>query len=165
MHYTFYSSKIIFTPIPFALSIEFEKVFGSVWAINELSLLGFGVGLDEVTRYKQAVISNNDNDTAVSKDSGQLFLQFMVDNVDHNPCTLDGKGALHAMGSCAVATAMNGTFAQVELPKLRRQMKRKVTDVVKNKGIAIYNFIPNKESVLSNTIFKDILQLEQPHLL
>ena len=28
------------------------------------------------------------------------FMQWMADNVDHNPMTIDGKGSLHAIGNC-----------------------------------------------------------------
>ena len=50
-------------PIPFGLAVEMDHVFGSKWLQNELSSLGYSCSSDEVTRYKQCVVSNeNIND-------------------------------------------------------------------------------------------------------
>ena len=44
----------------FELGIEIDKVFGSRWLLTELNRLGFSIGYDEATRYKQSVICNED---------------------------------------------------------------------------------------------------------
>ena len=36
-----------------------DHIFGSKWLINELLQLGFSISYDEVNRYKQSVIENN----------------------------------------------------------------------------------------------------------
>ena len=45
-------------PVPFGLAVQVNHVFGSKWLISQLSRLGFSVGPEEVTRYKQSVVEN-----------------------------------------------------------------------------------------------------------
>ena len=85
-------------PIPFGLAVEMDHVFGSKWLQNELSSLGYSCSSDEVTRYKQCVVSNeNINDFLKVALQGN-FSQWSADNVDHRVCSIDGKGDLHGMG-------------------------------------------------------------------
>ena len=59
-------------PIPFGLAVEIDHVFGSKWLQNELSSLGYSCSSDEVTWYKQCVVSNeNIND----------FLKFVLQGI------------------------------------------------------------------------------------
>ena len=51
--------RSVIPPIPFGVGIEMDHIFGSKWLINKLSRLGFSVSYDEVNRYKQSVIENN----------------------------------------------------------------------------------------------------------
>ena len=51
--------RSVIPPIPIGVGIEMDHIFGSKWLINKLSLLGFSVSYDEVNRYKQSVIENN----------------------------------------------------------------------------------------------------------
>ena len=37
------------------------------------------------------------------------FVQYSADNVDHNTCTIDGKGTFHGMGIISMATHKNDT--------------------------------------------------------
>ena len=52
-------------PIAFGLGVEMD-MFGSHRLIDELSRLGFSVSCDEIKRYKQSVISNDDSVTAIA---------------------------------------------------------------------------------------------------
>ena len=84
-----------------------DHIFGSKWLIKELSRLGFSISYDEVNRYKQSMIENN-NITDMQKDlSEDAFVQYFVDNVDHNACTIDGKGTFHGMGIISMVTHKN----------------------------------------------------------
>ena len=51
------------SPILFAVSVEMDHMFGSKWQLIELSRLRFSVSPDEVTRYEQStVVNENIND-------------------------------------------------------------------------------------------------------
>ena len=75
-----------------------DHIFGSKWLIKKLSRLDFSISYDEVNRYKQSEIENN-NIIDMQKDLPEdAFVQYSADNVDHNTCTIDGKGTFHGMG-------------------------------------------------------------------
>ena len=67
-----------------------DNMFGLRWLIDEQSKLGFSVSYDEMKRYKQSVISNEDSLSATATRRPD-FAQWVADNVDHNISTLDGK--------------------------------------------------------------------------
>lgn len=63
-------SRSCISPVMFGLGIESDKVFGSRWLLTELSRLGFSISYDEVTRYKQFVVTNEN------------VCQFLKDNLN-----------------------------------------------------------------------------------
>ena len=67
-----------------------DNMFGLRWLIDEQSKLGFSVSYDEMKRYKQSVISNEDSLSATVARRPN-FVQWVADNVDHTISTLDGK--------------------------------------------------------------------------
>ena len=69
-------------------------MFGLRWFIYELSKLGFSVSYQEVRRYKQSFVANDDSLNSVVSARPE-FAQWVADNVDHNTATLDGK--IHSM--------------------------------------------------------------------
>ena len=74
-----------------------NHIFGSNCLINELSRLRFSISYDEVNHYKQSVTENN-NVIDVQKDLPEdAFVQYSVENVDHNTCTKDGNRTFHGM--------------------------------------------------------------------
>ena len=74
-----------------------NHIFGSKCLINELSRLRFSISYDEVNHYKQSVTENN-NVIDVQKDLPEdAFVQYSVENVDHNTCTKDGNRTFHGM--------------------------------------------------------------------
>ena len=106
---TIYSTRLrsVIPPIPFGVGIEMDHIFGSKWLINELLQLGFSISYDEVNRYKQSVIENN-NIIDMQNDLPEVaFDQCSVDNVDHSTCTIDGKKTFHGIGIISMATHKN----------------------------------------------------------
>ena len=55
-----------------------------------LSKLGFSVSYQEVRRYKQSVVENDDSLNSMVSAQPE-FAQWVADNIDHNTATLDGK--------------------------------------------------------------------------
>ena len=99
--------RSVIPPIPFGVGIEMDHIFGSKWLINELLQLGFSISYGEGNRYKQSVTENN-NIIDMQNDLPEVaFVQYSVDNVDHNTCTIDGKRTFHGMGIIPMATHKN----------------------------------------------------------
>ena len=94
--------------IPFGLGVEMDNMFGSCWLIDEVSKLGFSVSYQEVRRYKQSVVENDDSLNSMVSARPE-FAQWVADNVDHNTATLDGKNTFHGMGIIA-ASIGNGSL-------------------------------------------------------
>ena len=147
-------------PILFGHAVDLDHVFGSRWVIDEECRLGFCVSSNEVTRFKQSVLTNEDTDTWLSRYLNGTFYHWIADNVDHNSKTLDGKGVLHAMGIVVTATGSRASYR--DLPRVVRQKIAKVDDLVKNKGIPLLSYFKPDISGLSKIIFKPIDELKTP---
>ena len=85
-------------PVQFGLGVMVDHMFGSEELLQILSRLGFCVSYDEVVRFKQSVMQAHTGFSAEPRNLSGAFTQFIADNVDHNVCTLDGKGTFHGMG-------------------------------------------------------------------
>ena len=109
-------------PILFGIATEMDHVFRSKWLVKELNILGFSLNYDEIQRYKQSVIENENLNEFLKSVRQGTFSQWSADNVDHNVKTLDGKGSLHAMG-IIVSTTGEG-LANIDLPGISCQKKK-----------------------------------------
>ena len=81
--------------------------------------------------------------------------------MDQNPAILDGKGYLHAMGIISVLTAQEaeGLATLFTTPTVLRKKREKVTNVRKDKGQPIIQYVNHKETDLSKITFKEFLTL------
>ena len=64
----------------------------------------------------------------------ESFTQWLVDNVDHNFCTIDGKSTLRGVG--IVVSTTPGRRAQ-SLKPISRQKRRAAKEIVKGEEIPI----------------------------
>ena len=80
-------------------------MFGSRWLVDFLSCFGFSCSYDEVKRFNQCALRHDDLMTTQLQGE---FARWSADNVDHNVCTLSGKGSLHAMGNVCSITRQSG---------------------------------------------------------
>ena len=152
----------------FGLGIEEEKVFGSKWLITELNKLGFSISSNEITRYKQSVVFNDDIGDYLKDVMPGSFCHWSADNVDHNILSIDGKGSLYAMGIILSSTSSFSNDS-TNLKPVVRQKLRKADDVIQDKIIPIIPYEPNilglsliklrpmAELFVSNSLPKDIL--------
>ena len=88
----------VIPPLLFGLEVETNHAIGSKTLLIELAKLGYSISYDEIKRYKQSLMKNESTSIATAVTE---FTQFVANNVDHNVCTLDGKGTLHGMGIIA----------------------------------------------------------------
>ena len=152
-------------PVLFGLGVEVDNIFGSKFLLNELCSLGFSVSPDEVLRYKQSVTENESASNFITEYFPGSFTQWMADNADHNAMTIDGKGSMHAMGSICATTCQDGYIPRQNLRPIQRQKRKRANQVIRGKGIPIIAYIPPENSGLSKVFFKNILELQTPHIL
>ena len=75
-------------PILFGIATEMDHVFGSKWLVTELNRLGFSLSYDEIQRYKQSVIENENLNEILKSVRQGTFSQWSAYNVDYNVKTL-----------------------------------------------------------------------------
>ena len=131
-----------------------DNMFGSRWLIDELSKLGFSVSYDEVKRYKQSVVANDDSINKIVAEK-PAFTQWIADNVDHNISTLDGKGTFHGMGIIAASTekAFNVSW------KIPRQKVKRISEITEPLRIPIEQYIQEGRKALASIKFTSVVDL------
>ena len=108
-------------PVLFGLGVQLDHMFGSRWLVNQLFRLGFSISHEEVTRYKQSVLQNEQIEDWIPINASG-FIQWSADNVDHNTVTLDGKNTFHGMGIIASATSTGDNLVPHLEPVLRKNV-------------------------------------------
>lgn len=119
-------------------------LFSLRFLVDTLHSLGFCCSYAEVRKYKYcATISNNhvESDLPVSRN---LVTKYVADNVDHNLCTIDGKGTFHGMGMISIdSTSDNRSEKRIS------RVKVTVEDVKKVGSVEINQYSENLEDNLS----------------
>ena len=146
--------KSIMCPLVFGLGVELEKSFGSKWLVNHLSRLGYCITNEEVLRFKESAIESVD---VKNEDISACFMQWVADNVDHNIVTLTGNGTFHGMGIISITQP---AIQHQQQKVFRFPHRKKVSEVIKNKGIEMHHFIGSSRRGLSNLMLKSIRQLK-----
>ena len=93
--------RVLLAPLQVGLGIQLHHHFASRFLIDSLSRHGFCCSYQEVQRFgKNAAV---DQGTDIPNHTSE-FVQYVVDNVDHNIRTLDGNDTFHGMGIIASVT-------------------------------------------------------------
>jgi len=140
-----------------------DHVFGSRWLVDELSRLGFSVSYDEVNRYKQSIVESESLNSLLAEYLPGAFTQWVADNVDHNVASLDGTGSLHGMGIIAVSTPRNNVPLYATSRVISRKPRVKVTELVKDKGVPILQYISPHVQSLASVLYKPIIEIQMPY--
>ena len=123
--------RSVLCPIPFGLSVQLDKEFGSEWLISHLHKHRFSISPDDVQKYKQSSVVFDGKETAQEIEeadeieetgpsevntTGELdvtndnvFAQWSADNADHNILTLPRKGPFHDMGIISMSDDCSST--------------------------------------------------------
>ena len=95
--------RTIFTPLQVGLTVQMRRQFGSRFLIDPLHRQGFRISCDEVLNYEGSAASSGMSlPLAISEND--FFMQAIVDNVDHNMQTIDGKNTFHGMDIIVAVT-------------------------------------------------------------
>ena len=92
----------LLAPLQVYLGVQLHQQSGSRFLIDQLNRLGFSTSYSEVLRFERSAAVTHG--TEFPGMTSKTFIQFIGDNVDHNICTIDGKGTFHGMGMLAAAT-------------------------------------------------------------
>ena len=86
--------RVVIAPLQFSLTVLLHQHYRSKYLIDVLHALGFCLSYKEALKFERcaAVLSGCQLD-----DFEGGSIKFSADNVDHNLCTLDGKGTFHGM--------------------------------------------------------------------
>ena len=144
------------SPVLLGIGIDTDHVFGSRWLVDFLSRFGFSSSYDEIRRYKQSVLKHDELEI---KQLEGGFVQWSADNVDHNVCTLSGKGSLHGMGIICSVTTKSGRMP-LQTSQLKREKIQRMDKCIKNKGIVIKQYLASTATGLSKVKFKDLSLLK-----
>jgi hypothetical protein len=94
--------KTIIALLQLALGVQWHLLFGSKMLIEMLNELGFCCSYSEVQKFeKSAAVSQTFDRPDLS---GNEFIQFMADSVDHIIKTLDGRNTFHGIRMMATFT-------------------------------------------------------------
>ena len=154
--------RCIISPVLFGLSVELDHMFGSKVLLMQLARLGLCLSYDEVLRFKQSVVSSEEPGAVSGLSYPTAFTQYMADNVDHNICSLDGRGSLHGMGIIAATTCIHD---DVKLPAKqidRLPARLKVSDVLEGRRMAVTPYNGVTKTGLKDVTLQPIAQLQQP---
>jgi len=138
-------------------------VTGSQYVLKLLHRLGLSVSYDEVVRFKQCVTQCDSVDPQQSYP--ECFTQYVTDNIDHDVCTLDGNGTLHAMGIISIGNFGPETTSHVpsETPVARLKRTRSAA-IAKVNRIPVYQcHLPDE--FMNGVTFKSLVQLSPPQTL
>ena len=149
------SCKSLISPIPFGLGVEVVHVFGCRWLVDQLACLGFSVSYEEVQRCKQSIMQQEQVEDGIPIDQ---FTQWSADNADHSIATIYRKHTSHGMGIIA-STVTPSDKIVASLPSVVRRKEITVKDLIKEKGVPLYQFLDSNGSV--DFKMKPLLQLQR----
>ena len=127
-----------FPPVLFGLGVELDHVFGSRWLVEHLSRLGFCISYQEVAKYKQSVLQNENTEDHIIM-SQPRFARWSADDVDHNIITLDGKNTFHGMG-VIISSIHQKDLLVPKLPPVQRRDRIPVEDLSHGYNIPIFQY-------------------------
>jgi hypothetical protein len=152
----------VIAPLPFALGVTVDNLTASKFLLNLLHTMGMSVSYDEVRLFKQSVMKCDK--TEQRSPFPCSFTQYAGDNVDHDLCTLDGSGTLHAMGIISISQSSEVSGSS-ENPKLSipRVKLMKSDEVCKLNKIQLLPCVMPDDSCIDIS-FKPTFQSILPHV-
>ena len=135
--------RAVIAPMQLGLGIQLHHHFSSRFLIDTLHHLGFCSNYNEIVKFERsAAISQTDIFSSISPDS---FVQFVADNVDHDICTIDGKGTFHGMGIIATVTPASKK-THLNIPRMEVTSRD-----LKEAGSILFRFCPTLKSNTETT--------------
>jgi hypothetical protein len=153
--------RAVISPVLLGVGLELDLKFRSKWLVDHLYRLGFSVSYDEVLRYRQSAFASN-NEGPLLPCYPECFTQWVADNVDHNPVTLDGQGTFHGMGIIAASTPTSRETPAMVATRVKRIARMRVADLTSNRGVPLLTYCSPSRSGLCSVSFTSVLALLSP---
>ena len=137
--------RSMIAPIPFGIGVDIDKSFATKWLVDHLSKFGLCISSDEVKLFKQSASQHKESQP---EENLTQFTQWVADNIDHNICTLTGKGTFHGMGMISISPHFTKSIKAIK--RLKHKEFSGFTDVVdilpfqgsSHNGLATINLKP-----------------------
>ena len=137
-------------PIPFGIGVSVDSVCASKYLLNLLYSLGLSVSYDEVRRFKHSAMSSKGLHGPQSFPG--TFTQYAADNLDHNVCSLDGSGTLHAMGIISISNTVDFNATENQTPTVIERVKvLPAAEVAKFNETKLVHYYPPTDSTFDLT--------------
>jgi len=110
-------------------------------------------------------VSSEDPGTVTGLSYPTAFTQYMADNVDHNVCSVDGRGSLHGMGIIAATTCIT---EDVKLPAkqvTRLSSRVNVSSLLEGRRMTVTPYNAVARTGLKSVCFQPLIELQKPLVL
>ncbi|GBP85751.1 hypothetical protein EVAR_97247_1 [Eumeta japonica] len=144
--------KSFISPLHLATGIYMNRKCGSKTVINILAKLGVCASYHSITLHEISAIKSN-----VIKIEPSAFLQYVFDNADHNPSSLDGLNSFHCMGGICCVTPSQALTTFGEVSKLDRLP---TATAISEEGKITLEKLPTNQFSLESIQFIDIGNLK-----
>lgn len=111
--------RALLCPVQIGLGVQMHRHFASRFLIDSLHTHGFCSSYSEVHMFEKCSAATRGTDIPGLTEGH--FVQYVADNVDHNLCTIDGKGTFHGMGIIACITP--SVTSATKVPRINVTMK------------------------------------------
>lgn len=140
--------KSFISTLLLSTGLYINRKSGSKLIVNLLAKLGVcasyhSVALHELSAIKAEV-------TTIEK---PCFTQYVYDNADHNPCTIDGKNTMHIMGGICCVAPKEAVCTSGEIAKLERLPK---ASEIASVGAVELNDFPEQGTSLEPVKYLDV---------
>lgn len=131
-----------------ATGLYINRKSGSKLIVNLLSKLGVCASYHSVAIHELSAIK-----AEVTKIEKPCFTQYVFDNADHNPCTIDGNNTMHIMGGICCVAPKEAVCTGGEIPKLSKLPK--ASEIASVGAIELKDF-PDQQTSLKSVTFLDV---------
>lgn len=166
--------RALICPLQLGLAVDFHNFFQSKYAVEVLDACGFGASYSTVVQYERSAALCKGTTFSDGAFSDKYCVQYISDNADYNPRTLDGRNTLHVMGMVATVTPAIKTVTCVPKIKVSAMEIKKagavditsfcpeVLKAPKNKYGSLPSFVHHESSKYVNLLWKSSLLLCYP---
>ncbi|CAH0403847.1 unnamed protein product [Chilo suppressalis] len=140
--------KSFISSLLLSTGLYINRKSGSKLIVNLLAKLGVCASYHSVALHELSAIK-----AEVSKIVKPCFTQYVYDNADHNPCTIDGKNTMHIMGGICCVAPRHAVCTSGEIPKLKRLPA--ATEVASIGSVELRDF-PDQETSLKPLKYLDV---------
>ncbi|XP_044597979.1 uncharacterized protein LOC123274438, partial [Cotesia glomerata] len=140
--------KSFISSLLLSTGLYINRKSGSKLIVNLLAKLGVCASYHNTALHELSAIK-----AEVTKIEKPCFTQYVYDNADHNPSTIDGKNTMHIMGGICCVAPKHAVCTSGEIPKLKRLPA--ASEVASIGAVELKDF-PDQKTTLEPVKFLDV---------